>query len=250
MSFLSRSLDGMIVALTKKFWRKDSENKSIDIVTRSSINNVKHSVESSSIDSESHSHSDLEVITKKSSYCGVLPTTILENFFSMTITLNPAKGGPCFTGNYLDLHHTRGFSMVFSFHKQSHIPRKFINNTWDCSKNFDNFKEHFDCDLTVNCAQAEDELSCPYTSKHCRPGSFWADGICVFVSSVNVNKSSTSSVNSWHDGPGLCTLGGGTLAVLNTYNRSLITAKTLSENIISGTFIVGMRTVPSSYHVW
>ena len=65
-------------------------------------------------------------------------------------------------------HH--GFRMRFSFHDPDLVPRR-VEGGWNCSLAvWPDLHHHFPCDLRPQCADAEDEAKCFYTSKTCGPG--------------------------------------------------------------------------------
>nr|KAG5697422.1 hypothetical protein BaRGS_008848 [Batillaria attramentaria] len=84
-----------------------------------------------------------------------------------------------------------GFKLLFSFHNHTAVPQRLSEGTWNCSvPYFSNFQQHFRCDLDQDCAGAEDETDCPYTShvtheflscdmeSACWGSDFWSAGIC------------------------------------------------------------------------
>nr|KAG5697923.1 hypothetical protein BaRGS_026861 [Batillaria attramentaria] len=66
-----------------------------------------------------------------------------------------------------------GFRLLFSFHDRQSQPEKLPGGTWNCSVPYwDDFKQHFPCDLQPQCANGEDELDCSYTTDTCGPGLY------------------------------------------------------------------------------
>ena len=106
-----------------------------------------------------------------------------------------------------------GFQMNFTFHNFSYLPQKLSDDRWNCSVDyFEDFKGHFLCDLYRDCNEGQDEMTCPYYSPECPPGSFLAGDICVFVSEPIENL-------QHFDAQAACNLQGGKLASLKTPAR-------------------------------
>ena len=72
-----------------------------------------------------------------------------------------------------------GFRLSYSFHRQGQTPERNADGRWNCSVPFwDSIKDHFPCDLEVECVGAEDEKDCPYSSHLCAPGEFFLGHSC------------------------------------------------------------------------
>lgn len=70
------------------------------------------------------------------------------------------------TGNQYE-----GFRAFFSFHEAASIPEKTEGGMWNCSvPHWPDFKQHFPCNVEVNCAGSEDEEDCPYITEACGKG--------------------------------------------------------------------------------
>ena len=63
-----------------------------------------------------------------------------------------------------------GFRMRYSIHHEDYVPHR-AEGGWNCSLAvWPDLHHHFPCDLRPQCADAEDEAKCFYTSKTCGPG--------------------------------------------------------------------------------
>ncbi|KAK7484058.1 hypothetical protein BaRGS_00024670, partial [Batillaria attramentaria] len=103
-----------------------------------------------------------------------------------------------------------GFKLLFSFHNHTAVPQRLSEGTWNCSvPYFSNFQQHFRCDLDQDCAGAEDETDCPYTSEACGPGFISLGDGCYKLMMQEI-------VVSWTDASTKCQLAGGYLVSLNT----------------------------------
>ena len=61
------------------------------------------------------------------------------------------------------------FKLFFSFHSQSHVPRRQNRGLYNCSvEDYWRFQQHLDCNLKVECEDGRDEGGhCPYSSPAC-----------------------------------------------------------------------------------
>jgi hypothetical protein len=56
-----------------------------------------------------------------------------------------------------------GFELLFSFHNASMSAIQSADGSFDCSRNYDSFRRHLDCNLRQECQGGEDEhRGCPY----------------------------------------------------------------------------------------
>ena len=62
-----------------------------------------------------------------------------------------------------------GFKAVFSFHPSTEAPQKVSSGLFNCSRHFETFRYHLDCNLRVECLHQEDEAgTCPFSNSHCK----------------------------------------------------------------------------------
>ena len=65
------------------------------------------------------------------------------------------------------------FQLRFSFNLPQHVPQRILDDPeiFECSKeNWKYFRDHFRCNLLLQCKGFEDEVDCPYTNHECRGG--------------------------------------------------------------------------------
>ena len=61
------------------------------------------------------------------------------------------------------------FKFLFSFHPFLKWPYRCPSGLYDCTRHFDSFRQHLDCNLRVECHNREDEAEhCPFSSVHCK----------------------------------------------------------------------------------
>ena len=84
-----------------------------------------------------------------------------------------------------------GFRMRYSFHHEDYVPHR-VEGGWNCSLAvWPDLHHHFPCDLRPQCADAEDEVKCFYTSKKCGTGKviylfLLVDTKCCSISRLNL----------------------------------------------------------------
>ncbi|KAK7453168.1 hypothetical protein BaRGS_00039651 [Batillaria attramentaria] len=105
-----------------------------------------------------------------------------------------------------------GFRMLFTFHNASALP-EWVRGRWNCSVGYwADFKQHFPCDLSSDCAGGEDEVDCPYTTPRCGHGLIHAGGACF-------RYFGGWSRTSWATASVTCLQHGGRLPTLNTEQK-------------------------------
>ena len=62
----------------------------------------------------------------------------------------------------------RGFKAFYSFHGLHEAPDMLSSGLFNCSRYYEMFRHHLDCNLRVECEHQEDETeSCSFSSSHC-----------------------------------------------------------------------------------
>lgn len=123
------------------------------------------------------------------------------------------------TTNELNFHflsdiaiHKTGFQLLYSFHHSSSVIRQLPNGQWNCSiPKWQEFRDHFPCNLEADCLGSEDEIDCPYTSGRCGLGLLSVDNACH----VYVNPGKTTKV-SWNTASEDCMRRGARLSSFTT----------------------------------
>ena len=68
---------------------------------------------------------------------------------------------------------TPGFKCLFSFHLTTEAPNKSSSGLFNCSRHYDTFRQHLDCNLRVECQNQEDEADgCSFYNAHCNGSVF------------------------------------------------------------------------------
>ena len=61
-----------------------------------------------------------------------------------------------------------GFKGLFSLHPIAEAPHKLPSGLFNCSRHYEAFRHHLDCNLRIECQHKEDETgTCPFSSSHC-----------------------------------------------------------------------------------
>ena len=68
---------------------------------------------------------------------------------------------------------SQGFKSLFSFHPAEEEPHKFSGGLFNCSRYYQSFHQHLDCNLRVECQNQEDEAEqCPFSSPLCNTSAY------------------------------------------------------------------------------
>jgi hypothetical protein len=63
------------------------------------------------------------------------------------------------------VYESDGFKLLFSYHNASMSVVQSADGSFDCSRNYDSFRRHLDCNLRQECEGGEDEhRGCPYNN--------------------------------------------------------------------------------------
>ena len=63
---------------------------------------------------------------------------------------------------------SHGFKSLFSFHPVEEEPHKLSTGLFNCTRHYESFHQHLDCNLRVECQNQEDEAEqCPFSSPLC-----------------------------------------------------------------------------------
>ena len=72
---------------------------------------------------------------------------------------------------------SRGFKILYSLHSQNKSIVQLPWSKFDCSRHYNYFRHHLECNVRAECDGGEDEpASCPYTCSQCQP-----EELCVQV---------------------------------------------------------------------
>ena len=102
------------------------------------------------------------------------------------------------------------FHLHFSFHNSTALLAR-SHLKWNCSVPYwEDFKQHFPCNLNAECIGLEDEFGCPYTyDSRCPPGFIALAGSCFIVLQFQAKI-------SWHMSRTICKRFKARLANLHT----------------------------------
>lgn len=128
--------------------------------------------------------------------------------------------------------------LIFSFHSATNLPEQAPDGKWNCSvPHWTDFSRHFLCDLKVQCARGEDELTCPYTMERCGLGF-----ITVYDSCFEYVKTDRSV--SWDEAADLCQQRGSSLPALKTWELWRSFVQFLNSGFMWSYAVIGLQTAP------
>ena len=72
-----------------------------------------------------------------------------------------------------NLFSSKGFKSLFSFHPVEQEPHTLSTGLFNCSRHYQSFHQHLDCNLRVECQNQEDEAEqCPFSSPLCNTSAY------------------------------------------------------------------------------
>ncbi|KAK7102516.1 hypothetical protein V1264_020722 [Littorina saxatilis] len=132
-----------------------------------------------------------------------------------------------------------GFRLLYSFYTIPTMPKRDVNGRWNCSvPDWPEFQQHFPCNLLADCAEAEDEEGCPYTSPLCDKGHFhWGTSCYRYFR--------TTAKISWNEASQDCQRHGSHLVSLNDASEWRNVTSLLSQYHVKSIH-TGLRSASAS----
>lgn len=119
--------------------------------------------------------------------------------------------------------------------ESSSFPERLPNGRWNCSiPNWEEYREHFSCNLATECVAEEDEVDCPYSG--CGVGNISVPGSCFMILERLEESYSWEGQSRW------CQKHGGHLATLGTPLEWNTVTEALRNRKEAFSVLVGLTT--------
>ena len=134
-----------------------------------------------------------------------------------------------------DMQRATGFRLLYSFPSLEQMPERFADGTWNCSEEgWVSIRDHFPCNLVVDCVGGEDEQDCPYSSPLCGQGEFRLGHSCyAYV---------TAGELSWDSASAQCQIRGGQLLSMNDVTEWRNATEMLRQYRVAARVYAGLQS--------